>query len=628
MSAPGRLYDNPGRRTLRRLLAAALLLGIAARLVRYLLNFPLWGDEAFVAVEFLVRDFRGMLDPLTYGQMVPLGYLWAVLAVSRVAGLSEYALRFVAFAGGIAALLLFWRFAARHFGRRVTLLTVAFLAAAYYPIRHGAEVKPYSTDLLIAVGLLMAGWAVYARPQRPLRWIGLILLASAAVWCSYPSVFVSGAVGMLLTLGLWRGRRRTGRDEPAPPSGPATSSLRLSVSSSLPSVRWQHNRPLLFLAWAVFGLALCGSFIAMQQLYAAPQLSAAARTAEIGMWRKAFPPTDRLWLLPWWLFATHAGNMLAYPNGAPNGGSILTLALVISGCITLWRTRRRDLLLLLLGPLPLNLIAAALHKYPYGGTVRTSMFMAPAFCLLAGVGLFALIVRFLPRANYAAGESFRSGAAANWRAFLRRIGLRRTNMSGSMANEAATDGPAAGIGHAPLARDGLYISAGVLMAFAFGSIAGDLIQPYKKAANFRAREAIAWLAGESTAGDQWITFNSIEEGNPVGPYIAPWKGDGAQFIFYTMRDNPTARKILWAPPPAAVEPPPDTLWLLWYYGDNFQGAYSPEAFDAYLAALTARFGPPRRHEFNLQNRRGRIWQQIDVYEFPASRSAPESAMQP
>ncbi|GFO82998.1 MAG: hypothetical protein A49_26250 [Methyloceanibacter sp.] len=148
--------------------------------------------------------------------MVPLGYMWAVLAVSKVAGLSECALRLVAFAGGIAALLLFWRFAARHFGRRVTLLAVAFLAAAYYPIRHGAEVKPYSTDLLIAVSLLMAGWAVYSKPQRPIRWIGLILLASAAVWCSYPSVFVSGAVGMLLTLGLWSGRWRTARNEPAP----------------------------------------------------------------------------------------------------------------------------------------------------------------------------------------------------------------------------------------------------------------------------------------------------------------------------------------------------------------------------------------------------------------------------
>jgi hypothetical protein len=257
--------------------------------------------------------------------------------------------------------------------------------------------------------------------------------------------------------------------------------------------------------------------------------------------------------------------------------------------------------------------------------------MAPAFCLLAGIGLFALIVRFLPRANYATGESFRSGAAANWRALLRRVGIARAEHE-DPARKTPTRGPTAEThdieelsyarqwrgSHAPNARDGLYISAGVLMALAVGSIAGDLIQPYKKTANFRARNAIAWLAEQSSAEDRWIAFNATELANPVGPYVAPWKGDGAQFIFYTLRDNPTTREVLWAPAAATVEPPPGTLWLLWYYGDNFRGAYSPEAFDAYMAALSERFGPPRSHPHNLQMRRGGIWQQIDIYEFPAA----------
>ncbi len=51
--------------------------GLALRIVAYLLNFPLWWDEAFVAVNLLRRDYAGLLRPLDYGQVCPLVFLWA-----------------------------------------------------------------------------------------------------------------------------------------------------------------------------------------------------------------------------------------------------------------------------------------------------------------------------------------------------------------------------------------------------------------------------------------------------------------------------------------------------------------------------------------------------------------------
>jgi hypothetical protein len=36
---------------------ALLLVGVLWRTLRYALGFPIWGDEAFVAVDFVVRDF-------------------------------------------------------------------------------------------------------------------------------------------------------------------------------------------------------------------------------------------------------------------------------------------------------------------------------------------------------------------------------------------------------------------------------------------------------------------------------------------------------------------------------------------------------------------------------------------
>ena len=75
--------------------------------------------------------------------------------------------------------------------------------------------------------------------------------------------------------------------------------------------------------------------------------------------------------------------MLAYPYGGNNFGSTLTTILVVAGCIRMARRRaRRPLLFLLLGPLPVALVAAALHRYPYGTSARVMLYMAPAFCLL------------------------------------------------------------------------------------------------------------------------------------------------------------------------------------------------------------------------------------------------------
>ena len=52
-------------------------LGIAARVVRWALCFPLWGDEAFLSASFLHRGYGDMFGPLEYHQICPLLVLWA-----------------------------------------------------------------------------------------------------------------------------------------------------------------------------------------------------------------------------------------------------------------------------------------------------------------------------------------------------------------------------------------------------------------------------------------------------------------------------------------------------------------------------------------------------------------------
>lgn len=560
-----RFVGRSPRPSATHLLVVILAAGLTARLVRYLLNFPLWGDEAFVAVNFLPRPdgagpptYADLFSPLLYGQIVPLAFSWAALTVTRLAGLSEYALRFVSLASDVAALALLWGALRWNFSRRTTLLAVAFLAAAYYPIRHACEVKPYSLDLLVATSLLAAGMALRARPASLPRWLLMILLVAVAPWCSYPATFVLGGVGLML----------------------------LAVAARRPSV-------LTIGGLVGVGVVSAASFLVMYFLYAHPHAEAAARIKLIDMWQQAFPPVGEPWKLPIWAILIHTGNMLAYPVGGKNGGSLITLVLVVAGAAALWRSRRRDLLLLLLGPLVFNFIAAAAEKYPYGGTVRTSMFMAPAFCLLAGLGLAALLHRYVA---------------------------------------------------APHRRGALRVAAAVFVVIAIGSAVRDLIEPFKKQANAEARRVVTALGQEVRPDDRFIIFNAIDPDVRYAPFIAPWRGDGAQLIYYLTRF--VAAPLEWSPPPESLarRREDQTVWLLFYWGEEFRRkheAYRREfaeygathaAIDQlwkdYLEAATSRLGPGEQRPHELERKRGIVTQQIDIIRFGPAPAGQGPQLEP
>jgi hypothetical protein len=94
-----------------------------------------------------------------------------------------------------------------------------------------------------------------------------------------------------------------------------------------------------------------------------------------------------------WLADAHTGEMLAYPAGARHGASTVTLILCLAALIVLARRGRWAMMALCLGPLALSLLAAALHRYPYGQMTKFQFFAAPAFCLLAGLGAAVLALR-------------------------------------------------------------------------------------------------------------------------------------------------------------------------------------------------------------------------------------------
>ncbi len=343
-------------------------ISLAWRIVRYSLGMPVWGDEAYVAVDFAIRDFAEMIKPQTYGQIVPLGFMWAELAVVRVMGLTEYALRLLPFLVGSAALVAFPVFALRTLPRGAAVVAVAFFAGSYYIARHCVEIKPYSFDLSLAMLLYVLGWSVLQHPRSVGRWAALIVTGAVAVWFSYPSMFVGGAVGMALTARLVRTTRTRG----------------------------------FLTGWAIYGLALCGSALACILLYAQPHAEAAPELLVNPGWAGTFPPITQPWLLPVWFVEVHTGHMFAYPQGGSPPGSIATFLLFCVGATRVWR-KQRELFWLLIGPFVLTFIAAALHKYPYGQAARVSQYAGPPICLLAGLGLAMILKRLLPTVHYRRG---------------------------------------------------------------------------------------------------------------------------------------------------------------------------------------------------------------------------------
>src|SRR5262249_53968779 len=113
---PETIWEQDRRVLLARVTLGLVALGIGLRLVRYLLNFPLWCDETMLASNLLGRGWTDLARPLDYRQVCPIGFLgleW--LAVSSL-GFSELVLRIGPVASAIASVPLFAFLARRVLG--------------------------------------------------------------------------------------------------------------------------------------------------------------------------------------------------------------------------------------------------------------------------------------------------------------------------------------------------------------------------------------------------------------------------------------------------------------------------------------------------------------------------------
>lgn len=338
-----------------------LILGWVCRLHVYWLSFPIWRDEASLALNLVSRGYGGLLDELDNFQVAPLLFLWIEKAAYQCLGDSPALLRLAPLLAGLTALLLFWQLARRNLTPMPAALSVGYLAVAQAPIHLASMVKPYSFDLFAATLILLLA-VHYLRNARSSNYLAaLALFAPVLVTVSYPAVFVVGSVSMVLLPVVWRQGSYAGR-----------------------------------IWYLAFNMLCMVTFVAHLQLVGRaghdPTLpTVSAYMAEF--WDGGFLPRE-LRIVPRWLLHCHTGHLFSYPLSF-NGGGLLGLLLVVTGAHALYRQRRLDLLGLCLLPLALNFLAGVLRRYPYAADQRLEQHLVPGICLLLGSGA-ADLIRVLP----------------------------------------------------------------------------------------------------------------------------------------------------------------------------------------------------------------------------------------
>ncbi len=333
----------------RRLTWGFVAIGLALRLWHYAVNHTIWYDEAVLLANILNKSYAELLGPLNHAVAAPPIFLWGLKLLSDICGDEPYCWRFVPFVCSCGTLLLTVPLVRRALSPSVGVIAVALVALSDNHVWLGCTIRPYAGDALLTTALLYFYFAT--RHWTATRRLALLAPLIPPILCtSYPAVFILG--GLLL---VW-----------------------------LPAAYRERFRGL-----AMWAFASTTALVTFAGLYFGPIKN--QRVAGLLLeWDSKFPNLNRPETLPWWLVETTTTTFQFCYN--PVG---FYLGLVAPfGLLSLWRTGRRGLAILLVTPFALAVIAAALKAYPYGFN-RQMLFIAPCALLLGGLGIDAAF-RYFP----------------------------------------------------------------------------------------------------------------------------------------------------------------------------------------------------------------------------------------
>jgi hypothetical protein len=322
-----------------------LFFGVLVRIVQYFHNRSLWGDELSLALNILDRSYGELAQPLSSNQSAPLGFLWLEKLATQLLGESEYALRLLPLIA-IISLMVFYRLVRRYCSLWAAPIAIALFACTRFTLYFSTELKPYSSDVAIALILF---WLITSVQHQSLKVKEMIVFAGLgglAIWLSYPAVLVmAGMEGW----NLFTAPRR------------AWGKILL-------------NRLGVYLVWLInFGLFY---WINIADALSNENLSSS--------WSDRYPNSfiDLVWLLD------ALAKFFYHPMGFLGITDSIGMFAFIVGCVA-WYRHNRTIFFALIAPFAANIIAAYLHQYPFQD--RLTLFLAPFGMMIVAEGIVYML---------------------------------------------------------------------------------------------------------------------------------------------------------------------------------------------------------------------------------------------
>ena len=333
--------------------------GLIEFYLRHLLTRPFYYDEASRAYE-IAKGAGFLADLHIAAAPLALGWYGIESAARVLLGNTETGLRAPMFLVlpvlGAATYLL-----ARHWLRfAVSFCVAALLLANLWIVNYGLQLKSYSYEALFAVATVGLYLLTQRRTWRPAQLLGLYAALGLTCIFSLPNLFV---LGPLLVLDLFR------------------------------TLRARHQAALRVTGEAVAGLIALAHYTLFVRLQSV--------VAGTGFFQAQYPPHGLAAFLQFiyqgldsYLGGTIIGVVSADQTPAsytlpPDAHHLLSLGLLLllaAGVVAAARDAAgRTLLVVVGGALLLELIASALHQWPFG-LIRTNIFVLPLLYILAGMG--------------------------------------------------------------------------------------------------------------------------------------------------------------------------------------------------------------------------------------------------
>jgi len=329
-----------------------IIIGVLIRLRQYLVSRSLWTDEAALALNILKLNYRELLGPLFNGQAAPPFFLLLTKLFTKIAGCSEYVLRFVPLVSGIIALILFYSLARNFLSKKAVPLAVAMFAFSSSAIYYSTEFKQYSLDLLFSVIILLFAIKVIRSNYIIKDCFILGIIGILSTWISHSSIFVLIGIGVAFIFDVIIINRKIDR--------------RVINYHNLKKITT------IGILWAISFLLhylLVLRFIPKEHFYK--------------FWANYFIPFPPIKLEDFRWYIVHAIEIINNPLGFRLFYGVVLLTIIL-GIYKFWNRENKIYLYFLCFPIITVIIASIFNYYPLYG--RLMLFTIPIFYILIAEG--------------------------------------------------------------------------------------------------------------------------------------------------------------------------------------------------------------------------------------------------